>query len=159
MLPPWRAASAHRLSPAIAAAAALALAACAARGGPRTTLPYDPLREAALARDVATGFIAAESRGDPSADTLLAPDADFIATGIAVTRPPRLAAVLGRGAGAVEDVRLQLAGEFAWVVAVYQWSGPGARDAERGRATMVLERRGGRWRIRHVHSSTVAPWQ
>jgi len=159
VLPPWRAAGAHRLSPAIAVAAALALAACAARGGPRSPLPYDPLREAALARDVAIGFIAAESRGDPSADTLLAPDADFIATGIAVTRPPRLAAVLGRGAGSVEDLRLQLAGEFAWVVAVYQWTGPGAREAERGRATMVLERRGSGWRIRHVHSSTVAPWQ
>lgn len=139
--------------------AALALTACAARGGPRSPLPYDPLREAGLARDVATGFIAAESRGDSSADTLLAPSADFIATGIPVTRPPRLAAVLGRGAGAVEDMRIQLAGEFAWVVAVYQWTGPGAREGERGRATMILERRGDGWRIRHVHSSTVAPWR
>jgi hypothetical protein len=138
---------------------ALALAACAARGGPRSTLPYDPIREAAAARDAAIAFVAAESRGDSAADTLLAPGADFIVSGIAVTRPPRLAAVVGRGAGAVEDVRIQLAGEFAWVVAVYRWSGPGGNGDERGRATMILERRGDRWRIRHVHSSTVAPWR
>ncbi|HTT69470.1 MAG TPA: nuclear transport factor 2 family protein [Gemmatimonadales bacterium] len=143
----------------VATAAALVLAACAARGAPRSPLPYDPLREAAVARDVVTGFIAAESRGDSSADTLLAPGADFIATGIAVTRPPRLAAVLGRGAGSVEDVRIQIAGEFAWVVAIYQWTGAGAEGGERGRATMILERRGARWRIRHVHSSTVEPWR
>lgn len=146
----WRAAS---------SVAAFALAACAARATPRAPLPYNPLRETALARDVAAGFIIAEARGDESADTLLAPGADFISGGIPVTRRPRLAAVLGRGQATVEDQRTQLAGEFAWVVAAYRWKGDGGDDAERGRATMILERRGAGWRIRHVHSSTVAPWQ
>jgi hypothetical protein len=136
----------------------LALAACAARGAPRSVLPYDPLRETAIVRDVAVGFIAAEARGDESADTLLTPGADFINGGIPVTRRPRLAAVLGRGEAAVEDLRTQLAGEFAWVVVVYRWQGLGGTDVERGRATMILERRSAGWRIRHVHSSTVAPW-
>ncbi len=146
----WRAAS---------GAAALALAACAVRPTPRPPLPYDPLREMALAHDVAAAFIAAEARGDESADTLLAPGADFIMTGIPVTRPPRLAAVLGHGEATIEDMRTQLASEFAWVVTVYRWTGNGGDDVERGRATMILERRSGGWRIRHVHSSTVAPWQ
>jgi len=146
---PWRAAS---------SAFALALAACAGRAAPGGPLPYDPLRETALVRDVATGFIAAEARGDESADTLLTPGADFIMSGISVTRRPRLAGVLGRGETAVEDLRTQLAGDFAWVVAVYHWTGNGGDDVENGRATMILERRRAGWRIRHVHSSTVAPW-
>src|SRR5512135_1889126 len=125
----WRAASAPEASvapparrrpfPAVAGLAVLALAACAGRPAPRPPLPYDPLREAALVRDVAAGFIAAEARGDESADTLLASGADFIMSGIPVTRRPRLAAVLGRGDAAVEDTRSQLAGDFAWVVVVY----------------------------------------
>jgi len=146
----WRAAS---------SLAAVALAACAGRAGPGAPLPYDPLRETALVRDAAAGFLAAEARGDAAADTLLAPGADFIMGGIGVTRRPRLAAVLGRGTVAVDDLRTQLAGEFAWVVAVYEWTSQGDDDVERGRATMILERLRGAWRIRHVHSSTVAPWR
>lgn len=146
----WRSAS-------LTGAAAVALAGCAARGGLRAPLPYDPLRETAAVREVAVGFVAAESRGDPAADTLLAPDADFINGGIPAVRRPRLAAVIGRGDGVVEDLRIQLAGEFAWLEAAYRWTGDD--DVERGRATMVLERHGGRWRIRHVHSSTVGPWR
>jgi len=148
-----------RLFPAITTLAVLALAACAGHTGPAAALPYDPLRETALVRDATAGFIAAEARGDESADTLLTPDADFIMTGIPVTRRPRLAGVLGRGEAAVEDSRTQLAGEFAWVVVVYRWTQDGGDDVERGRATMILERRTAGWRIRHVHSSTVSPWQ
>ena len=139
--------------------AALALAACAGRAAPPAALPYDPLRETALARDAATGFIAAEARGEESADTLLVPGADFIMSGIPVTRRPRLAGVLGPGDASVEDTRTQIAGEFAWVVAVYRWTADGGLDVERGRVTMILERRSAGWRIRHVHSSTVSPWQ
>ena len=146
----WRAASGF---------AALALAACVGRAVPRAPLPYDPLRETAQARDLAAAFLAAEARGDESADTLLAPGADFIMSGISVTRPPRLGAMLGRGTVTVEDLRTQLAGEFAWVVVVYRWTGNGDDAVERGRATMILERKSAGWRIRHVHSSSVAPWR
>ncbi len=144
-----------------AASACVALAACAAQPGPRSAAPRElgPAVEAAAARDVASGFIAAEGRGDGAADTLLAPGADFINGGIEVSARPRLAAVLGRGEASVEATRIQVAGELAFVVAVYRWSGPGSDGGERGRATIILERRASGWRIRHVHSSTVAPWR
>jgi hypothetical protein len=140
---------------------ALALAACAARSGPAPASPltFDPVSEAAAARAVTETFIAAEARGDEAADTLLAPGADFINSGVLVTLRPRLAAVIGRGEGTVEGVRTQLAGELAWVVAVYRWRGGAEESVGLGRATVILERRTAGWRIRHVHSSAVAPWE
>jgi len=150
----WRAAS---------GLVAVALAACAPR--PPTVAPSppsrDPVQEADFARDAAVAFVAEEARGDTSADTLLLPGADFINGGIPAARPPRLAAVLGRGEAAVENVRTQVAGAFAWVVAAYTWTPEAGGDPERGRVTMILERRAGRggWRIRHVHSSSVPPWR
>ena len=147
----WRAAS---------IACAAALAACAGRRAPALTVPagMDPAREAAAVRAVAQGFIAAEARGDEAADTLLAPDADFINTGVAVTARPRLAAVLGRGEATIEGLRTEVSGALAWCVAVYRWSGQGGQIEERGRATLILERSDAGWRIRHVHSSAVPPW-
>ena len=147
--------------PALSAILALGLAACATRAGPDNAAPLasDPAREAAAARDVATAFIAAEARGDTAADSLLARGADFINGGVEVSARPRLAAVIGRGEGTVVATRTQVSGALAWVVAVYAWSGPGALGAERGRATIILERGDGGWRIRHVHSSSVAPWE
>jgi hypothetical protein len=147
--------------PAGSAILALGLAACAARVRPDDAAPLatDPARAAAAARDVATAFIIAEARGDTAADSLLAPGADFINSGIEVSARPRLAAVIGRGEGTVVTTRTQVSGALAWVVAIYAWSGPGARGAERGRATIVLERGAGGWHIRHVHSSSVVPWE
>ena len=148
---PWRAAS---------TVAAVLLAGCAGHAAPVATAPLgvDPAREAALARAVAETFIAAEARGDESADTLLAPGADFINSGIAVAARPRLAAVIGRGEAMIESLRTEVAGQLAWVVAAYRWSGSAGQVVERGRATLVLERREAGWRIRHVHSSAVPPW-
>ena len=79
----WRAAS---------AAAAALLAGCAARAAPVATVPLgvDPGREAAAVRAVVGAFIAAEARGDEAADTLLAPGAFFINSGITVEARPRL---------------------------------------------------------------------
>jgi ketosteroid isomerase-like protein len=146
--------------PAASALLTLGLAACVARPEPAGTAPLaaDPALEASAARDVAVTFIAAEARGDTSADTLLAPDADFINGGVEVAARPRLAAVIGRGEATVEATRTHVSGPVAWVVAVYGWSGPGAPDPTRARATLILERRAAGWRIRHVHSSAVAPW-
>jgi len=152
MLPRW--------TPASAALAAFLLAACAHPAGPAATAPLgtDPAREAAAVRAVAEAFIAAEARGDESADTLLAPGADFINSGIAVEARPRLAGIVGRGETAIEGLRTEVSGALAWVVAVYRWSGDAGRLTGRGRATLVLERREAGWRIRHVHSSAVPPW-
>jgi ketosteroid isomerase-like protein len=145
--------------PAASALLALGLAACARpQPGGAAPLEADPALAATAARDVAVTFIVAEARGDASADTLLAPGADFINGGVEVTVAPRLAAVIGRGEASVETTRTHVSGAIAWVVAAYRWSGPGVQGAERGRATLVLERRAAGWRIRHVHSSAVAPW-
>lgn len=151
----------RKLFPVITALWAVALAGCATRTSPRLISPLglDPAREAAAAREVAATYIAAEARGDEAADTLLAPGADFINSGISVAARPRLAAVIGRGDATIESLRTELAGELAWVVAVYRWTGAGGQLVERGRATMILERREAGWRIRHVHSSSVPPWE
>ena len=153
--PAWR-----PLFPAITAVAAALLAGCAGHAAPVATVPLgvDPAREAALARAVAETFIAAEARGDESADSLLAPGADFINSGIAVAARPRLAAVIGRGDATMENLRTEVAGQLAWIVAVYRWTDGAGQIVERGRATLVLERHEAGWRIRHVHSSAVPPW-
>ena len=148
------------LLPVITALSAALLAGCAGRIVPAATAPLgvDPAREAVAARAVAEAFIAAEARGDEAADTLLTPGADFINSGIAVAARPRLAAVVGRGEAMIENLRTEVAGQLAWVVAVYRWSAPAGQLVERGRATLVLERHEAGWRIRHVHSSAVPPW-
>jgi len=140
--------------------AAVVLAGCAGHAAPVATAPLgvDPAREAAGARAVAETFLAAEARGDEAADTLLAPGADFINSGIAVSARPRLAAVTGRGEATIESLRTEVAGQLAWIVAVYRWTGGAGQIVERGRATLVLERHEAGWRIRHVHSSAVPPW-
>ena len=144
----------------ITALSAALLAGCAGRAVPAATAPLgvDPAREAAAARSVAETFIAAEARGDETADTLLGPGADFINSGIAVAARPRLAAVTGRGEATIENLRTEVAGQLAWVVAVYRWTGAAGQLVGRGRATVVLERHEAGWRIRHVHSSAVPPW-
>ncbi len=140
-------------------AAAVALAACAPRV-PRA----DALRLPTLGSDVAavrgavTAFIVGEAAGERRVDTLLASGADFVVDGVFLEHPPRLAGVPGPGTGAVNDLQIQLAGDYAWVVAGYAWVGNDPAGAERGLATFVLERRSPGWRIRHVHSSHVERW-
>ena len=118
-----------------------------------------PSVETAAARDVVSTFIAAEARGDEGADTLLAADAGFIATGIPRTARPRLAGMTARGEGSIEEARTELAGSFAWVEVIYRWQGRAPGSEERARATFVLERKLAGWKIRHVHSSMVERWE
>ncbi len=115
--------------------------------------------ETAAARDVVGAFIAAEARGDEAADTLLAPGADFVATGIVRTNRPRLAAMIGRGDGTIEEARSETSGSFAWVAVVYRWVGRTPDTEGRARATFILERTLAGWRIKHTHSSAVARWE
>lgn len=119
----------------------------------------NPSVEIAAAREVVSTFIAAEARGDETADTLISAGADFVATGIAITARPRLAAMIGRGEGTIEEARTELGGGFAWVTVVYRWVGRTPESVERARATFVLERRLAGWKIRHVHSSMVERWE
>jgi hypothetical protein len=114
--------------------------------------------DAASARDVVALFVAAEAAGNPAADTLLVPGADFLMTGVRVTTKPRLAGLNGPGQAAVDEANMGLAGNFAWVVVAYQFTGRTPDLAERARASFVLEKQRAGWRIRHVHSSMVARW-
>jgi hypothetical protein len=152
LTPSWRGASG-------AIALALSAAACTrALPRPAPVAQGDPAAEAAAAREVVARFVAAEARLDESADTLLAPGADFVATGIVVARRPRLSGMMERGVGEVVETRVEVAGGFAWVAAVYSWAPNPTASVERARATFVLEKRPAGWRIRHVHSSWVEPW-
>jgi len=139
--------------------AALALAACGARPpAPMPVLPANIAADAPAVRAAVTAFLTGEARGDESVDTLLAPGADVIASGVPVAERPRLAGVPGPGAGTVRDLRIEVAGDFAWVVAGYGWVGRDPSGEERGLATFVLQRFPAGWRIRHVHSSHVERW-
>jgi hypothetical protein len=155
-MPRWAARS--RLA-ARAGLAALALAACA-----RPAPPQPPLLTPTLGADLpairaaVTAFVLGEARGEEAVDTLLAPGADFVATGVVLTNRPRLAGVAAAGTGTVDDLRIQIAGDYAWVVADYGWVGRNPGGAERGIATFILERHPTGWRIHHVHSSHVARW-
>ncbi len=114
--------------------------------------------DAARAHDVAVAFLEAEAKGDAAADTLLAPGADFIMTGVRVTTRPRMAGLNGPGDAVVEEANLGVAGAFAWVVLGYRFNGRTPQLGERARATVILEKQRAGWRIRHVHSSMVERW-
>lgn len=114
--------------------------------------------EAAAARASVASFLALEARGDPRADTLLAPEADFIMTGILVSTRPRLAGLTGSGNATIETATTSVAGAVAWVVAAYRFEGRTPALAARARGTFVLEKQRAGWRIRHVHTSMVEGW-
>jgi hypothetical protein len=143
---------------AIAAACAPRPAGDAAAPMPAAVAELGPLgAEAAAARDVVTAFIAAEAAAE-NPDTLLAPGADFLMSGIAVTRPPRLAGLNGPGSASVEAASTNVGGALAWVVVAYRFDArvPGLEGRARG--TFVLEKQRAGWRIRHVHTSMVERW-
>lgn len=116
------------------------------------------MADAAAVRRAVEEFVAAEARTDESADTLLAPGAEFVAMGVPATRRPRLAAMLERGEGDIEETRVEVGGGLAWATATYRWAPRGGGPAEIARATFVLQRMPAGWRILHVHSSWVEPW-
>ena len=155
-MPRWTAPS--RLA-ARAALATLALAACARHAPPQAPLLTPTIgADVPAIRAAVSAFILGEARGDESVDTLLASGADFVATGVALTNRPRLAGVPAPGTASVDDLRIQVAGDYAWVVAGYGWVGRNPGGAERGIATLIMERHLAGWRIHHVHSSHVARW-
>lgn len=119
---------------------------------------YDIAAEAAVLRGVVALFVASEAENGAGADTLLAPGADFLMTGVKVTTRPRLAGLNGPGRASVEEASTGLAGSFGWVVVLYRFEGRTPALNERARATFILEKQRAGWKIRHVHSSMVARW-
>jgi hypothetical protein len=108
---------------------------------------------------VAVAFLELEARGDSAADTLLAPTADFVMTGIRVTRRPRVAGINAVSQATAEEVSTATSGTFAWVVLSYRITARSAALSERARGTFVLERQRAGWRIRHAHTSMVPGWE
>jgi hypothetical protein len=161
-MPRWTAGSrtARRGAAAVLALGALALAGCASR--PVATRA--PILSATVSDDVpairaaVTAFVLGEARGEQGVDTLLASGAGFIVTGTAATNRPRLAGVPGAGTGSVGELRIQVAGDYAWAIANYGWVGENPAGAEVGLATFILQRLPAGWRIHHVHSSHVGRW-
>lgn len=151
-----------RRCPRASALLPLVLAAgCAARTGPRELAGAPPATlggDAAAARAVAIAFLELEARGDTAADTLLAPGADFLMTGIRVTMRPRAAGINGPGLASADEVTTGTAGAFAWVVLSYRITARTPALSERGRGTFILERQRDGWRIRHAHTSMVGRW-
>ena len=161
-MPRWTAGSrtARRGAAAVLALGALALAGCASR--PVATRA--PILSATVSDDVpairaaVTAFVLGEARGEQGVDTLLASGAGFIVTGTAATNRPRLAGVPGAGTGSVGELRIQVAGDYAWAIANYGWVGENPASGAVGRATFILQRLPAGWRIHHVHSSHVERW-
>jgi hypothetical protein len=116
-----------------------------------TTASVDAIVRQALALDAA---------GDRAADTLYAPGALVIANARHRFAAPRLAGVAPGGGGrvTVATASVTLQGRFAWVLVDYRWLHAEQRGAETGRATFVLEERQAGWRIIHLHSSHLLPW-
>jgi hypothetical protein len=101
-----------------------------------------------------------DASGNRAADSLYAADAVVVANARVrlATPPPRLAGVGNGGRITVTATTVTLEGRFAWVLVEYRWINAEQRLAEAGRATFVFERRERGWKIVHLHSSHVLPW-
>jgi ketosteroid isomerase-like protein len=102
--------------------------------------------------------LALDAAGDRAADTLYAPDAMAVANARVRLAAPRLAGVGNGGRVTITAATVTLEGRFAWVMLDYRWINAEQRLAEAGRATFVFERRERGWKIAHLHSSQLLPW-
>jgi ketosteroid isomerase-like protein len=102
--------------------------------------------------------IGLDAKSDPNADSLYAPDAVVVANARVRVAAPRLAGVGAGGQVAALGATVTLEGRFAWVLMDYRWTNVQQRLAEAGRATLVFERRERGWKIVHLHSSQLLPW-
>ena len=134
------------------------LAACTSRAvTPRGTEPAATPDEGERLARLAVRLDAA---GDRAADTLYTPDAVVVANARArgAAPPPRFAGISYGGQLTITAVTVTLEGRFAWVMMDYRWINAQQRLAEAGRATFLFERRERGWKIVHVHSSQLLPW-
>ncbi len=112
----------------------------------------------ALIQEMVQQALVLDAAGDRAADTLYAPDALVVANARARFAPPRFAGVGYGGRVTVAGAAVTLEGRFAWSVVDYRWINSQRNQAEAGRATFVCEEKPQGWKIVHVHSSQVLPW-
>lgn len=108
-----------------------------------------------MARQALTLDAAGGGRGG---DTLYAPEALVVANGRVRLATPRFAGVGYGGRVTVAAAAVTLEGRFAWVLVDYRWANAERGQAEAGRATFICEQKAAGWRIVHVHSSQLLPW-
>src|SRR2546430_4876558 len=99
-----------------------------------------------------------DAKGDRAADTLYASEALVVANARVRLGTPRFAGVGLGGRATVAAAAVTLEGRFAWVLVDYRWANAERNQAEAGRATFVCEQKPKGWRIVHLHSSQLLPW-
>jgi len=111
-----------------------------------------------LVQEMARQALILDAAGGRAVDTLYAPEALVVANGRVRLAPPRFAGTGYGGRVTIAAASATLEGRFAWVVVDYRWLNPPRGQAEAGRATFICEQKPGGWRIVHVHSSQLLPW-
>src|SRR5437773_7042447 len=111
-----------------------------------------------LIQEIVREALVLDAAGDRAADTLYAPEALVVANARARFATPRFAGVGYGGRVTVAGAAVTLEGRFAWSVVDYRWINSQRNQAEAGRATFVCEEKPQGWKIVHVHSSQVLPW-
>jgi hypothetical protein len=109
-------------------------------------------------QEMARQAVLLDAKGDRAADTLYAPEALVVANARVRLGTPRFAGVGLGGRTTVAAAAVTLEGRFAWVLVDYRWINSERNQAEAGRATFVCEQKPKGWRIIHVHSSQLLPW-
>ena len=105
-------------------------------------------------RAVMAAALRAAAAGQP-ADSLYLVGATFVTDGIPGSAAARFAGVGAGGVATASGATIEITPYFAWGVLEYRWMATTGGQPVYGRATFVLERVGGSWRIKHVHTSSL----
>jgi len=130
----------------------LALGACARN--PEPVMVASAVLENQQVRAVMDAALRAATTGQP-VDSLYLVGATIVADGVSGSAPARFAGVRPGGAVTASGATIEVTPYFAWGVMEYRWLAATGGQPAYGRATFVLERVGGSWRIKHVHTSSL----
>jgi hypothetical protein len=125
-------------------------AACTRTAPIETAAP--PPREHQAVRQLIGDALAADAALH-DADSLYLIGAIVIADGASRHMAPRYAGIQQGGRVAITGSALEITPYLAWGSVEYRWTADNGGTVVFGRATFVLERLGGVWRIKHAHSS------
>jgi len=135
-----------------------ALTACTTRRYPPRIGPGVALGSPQRIQDLVRQAVVLDAAGDRAADTLYAPEALVVANARVRLGAPRFAGMGYGGRVTIAAATVTLEGRFAWVMVDYRWVNSARNQAEAGRATFVCEDTPNGWKIIHVHSSQLLPW-
>ena len=130
----------------------LALGACARN--PKPVMVASAVLENDQVRSVMDAALRASAGGQP-ADSLYLVGAAIVVDGVSGSAPARFAGVRPGGVATASGATIEITPYFAWGVLEYRWMPSSGGQPAYGRATFVLERVGGSWRIKHVHTSSL----